>query len=151
MATGERLNSQMNPLMTLQVVISIEALRALVTLERTVVRGLLLLRMVSIHMLHASGVSTVETRHHPMRHSAHQSQLSVRIVDVRQYRSWKRITAKRTLIWKGRLRWRRLQRRDGALAIRWRHSRHWPSCADWALLGRGWPSGIRKRRLLGSC
>ena len=83
--------------MPLQVVISIEALRALVTLERTVVRGLLLLRMVSIHMLHASGVSAVETRYHPMRHSTHQSQLSVRIVDVRQYRSWK-IAAKWTLI-----------------------------------------------------
>lgn len=45
MSAGERLDSQMYPLVPFQVMISIEALRTLITLERAVVRDLLLMRM----------------------------------------------------------------------------------------------------------
>ena len=85
MKTGERLNSQMNPLMPLEIVVPVEALRTYVALKGSVVR----LRWGMAHEVwHAAlmrgvrCVSTVEPCHHACVDSANQSQLSVRVVDV---------------------------------------------------------------------
>ena len=51
MTARERLHGKMNPLMSLQVMISIEALRTLIALERAIVVLLLLLLMVMMTML----------------------------------------------------------------------------------------------------
>jgi hypothetical protein len=60
----EGLDSQMYPLVSLQVVISVEALWTLVTLEWTIVGRRLLVRGVTEVMRHRCGVATVETCHH---------------------------------------------------------------------------------------
>jgi len=49
MSTGEWLHCQMDPLMSLQIVITIERLWTLVTFERSVILLLLLSRMVAVH------------------------------------------------------------------------------------------------------
>ena len=60
MGAGERLHSQMDPLVSFQVVIPVEALGALITLEWPVVRSLLLVGRVAEEMRHARCVSAVE-------------------------------------------------------------------------------------------
>jgi hypothetical protein len=64
MITRKRLHSQMNPLVPLQVVIPVEALRTLIALERPVVGAGLLVRRVAQEVRHARCVAAVEARHH---------------------------------------------------------------------------------------
>src|ERR1700761_5520425 len=49
MAARERLHCQMDPLMSLQIVVAVERLWALITLEGSVVLLLLLTRMMRVH------------------------------------------------------------------------------------------------------
>lgn len=81
MVTREGLDSKMNPLVSLQIVVAVEALGALVALERSVIRGLLLVRRVPHEMRHCRSMATVETWHHSWVHTD-QRQLAVRILDV---------------------------------------------------------------------
>lgn len=81
MIAGERLDGQMYPLMPLQVVVAVEALWALVALERSVICGWLLVGWVTEEMRHCRSVTAVEARHHSRMH-AYQCKLTVRILDV---------------------------------------------------------------------
>jgi len=60
----ERLDSKMDPLVPLQIVIPVEALGALIALERSVVGSGLLVLRVAHEMRHSCGVTAVESWHH---------------------------------------------------------------------------------------
>ena len=77
----ERLNGKMNPLVPLQVMIAVEALRALVTLERPVIGSWLLMLRMTHKMRHSSRMSTVEPRHHGWM-SPDQGKSAIGVLDV---------------------------------------------------------------------
>lgn len=141
----EGLDGQVDPLMTLQVVIPIEALRTLITFEGAVVgrSGLPVSRMMrgmaTIHMLHIRQVATVVPREKARLEIAHERHLPARVVDIGHdgpVHGGKRVRRPRTSI--AQLRWlhgRRLAR------SRW-HPRRVDSQA--ALCHRG-RSRIRRR------
>lgn len=70
----------MNALVAFEIVISVEALRALVATEGSVRLCVGLWHMVTIQLLH-SGVSTVVHRH-AVRHAIHERELAVWVADV---------------------------------------------------------------------
>ena len=75
----------MNALVSLQIVVTVEALRALITLERPIVLWIWLgLRVVAVHVLHVSCMPTVVCWHHRRRHAPDQSKLTVGVSDVGQ-------------------------------------------------------------------
>jgi cytochrome c biogenesis protein ResB len=61
--------------------VAVEALRTLITFERSIVWCLLLLRMGK-EMRHVRRMTTVEPRHHARRHASYKRKLAVRIVDI---------------------------------------------------------------------
>ena len=65
---GERLDSKMNPLVALQIVVAVEALRALIAFERPIIRARLLVGRMAEEVRHSRCVSTVEARHHSWVH-----------------------------------------------------------------------------------
>ena len=68
MSTGERLHSQVNALVALQVVVTVEALWTLIAFERTVILWRLGLRLcLVVHLVHGCSMATVETLHHAWR------------------------------------------------------------------------------------
>lgn len=83
-AAGERLDGKMDALVALEIVIPVEALRALIASEGPVVCWVWLYRVVWVHMLHRS-VSTVVWHRHSRCHTIHQCQLSAWVTDVRQH------------------------------------------------------------------
>ena len=88
MAARKWFDRKMYPFMSLQVVIPIEALGALITLERTfIVRCLW---GASIHLLHLRRMTAVEPGDHP-RHAAgrhaHHRHLAIRAVYIGHYRT----------------------------------------------------------------
>lgn len=82
---GEGLDRQMDPLVSFQIVIPIEALWALITFERPVIHGRWLVGRVSHKMRHRCCVSAVEAWHHSRVHSD-QRELTVRVLNVREDR-----------------------------------------------------------------
>ena len=84
---GEGLDSKMDPLVSLQIVVAVEALRALVTLERSVVGGRLLVRRMSHKVRHGCRVPTVEARHHA-RVDTDQRQPTVGVLNVGEDGCW---------------------------------------------------------------
>lgn len=84
----EWLHSQMDALMTLQVVVAVETLWALVTLEGTiVVRSLVsLVRVVVVHRLHIGCVTTVEA-YQSLRQASHQHRRTTWIIEIREHRT----------------------------------------------------------------
>jgi hypothetical protein len=82
----EGLDSQMYPLVSLQVVVPIEALGTLVALEWSVIGGWLLVRRMAKEVRHCRRVSTVEAWHHT-RMYAYKGKLAVWILNVREHRS----------------------------------------------------------------
>lgn len=90
MRTWKRLHRQMYALMSFQVVIPVEALRALITLERPVVGRPRLVdrvrRVPAVHLLHAGHVATVETGEDACLHATEQRHLAVWTVYVRHHR-----------------------------------------------------------------
>jgi hypothetical protein len=90
MRTWKRLHRQMYALMSFQVVIPVEALRALITLERPVVGRPRLVdrvrRVPAVHLLHAGHVATVETGEDAWLHATEQRHLAVWTVYVRHHR-----------------------------------------------------------------
>lgn len=81
----ERLHRQMNSLVSLQIVISIEALRALVALKRSIgslsghsMRGL----VGPIEMLSTGDMSTVESREETRLHATHHGHGTVRTMYI---------------------------------------------------------------------
>jgi hypothetical protein len=82
----ERLHGQVNPLVALQVMIPVEALGALITLEWSIgswTRHTMVgYRVSSVEMLGVGDVSTIETRQNARLHSAHHRHGTIRAVDV---------------------------------------------------------------------
>jgi hypothetical protein len=92
----EGLNSKMYPLMSLQVVVPVEALWTLVALERSVVGGRLL--MLVIHEVrHGCSMSAVEARHHGGV-TPNKRKLAIRVLDVREYGCLSRILQRWPLV-----------------------------------------------------
>ncbi len=85
MKTGKRFHGQMDSLVPLQIVISIKALRALVTFEGSIVGNRLrvLVLLVVVHVLRICSVSAIELWHYPMLHIANHGHLTSGTVDVR--------------------------------------------------------------------
>lgn len=81
---GERLDSKMDPLMPLQVVVPVETLRALIALERSVVSSRLLMLRVAHEMRHGCRVPAVETWHH-RGVASDKCESTVRVLDVGEY------------------------------------------------------------------
>lgn len=73
--------------MPLQVVIAVEALRALVALERPVVLRVGLRLGMAVELLHVRCVSAVECWDHLTRHASNECHLVVRVADVGQNRT----------------------------------------------------------------
>lgn len=90
--------------MTLQVVVPVEALRALIALERAIVRWCLVgSRMcLAVDVAHTRRVPAVrESGHHAaVVHATDQCELAVRVVDVRKDGSGERIALVRPLVGK---------------------------------------------------
>ena len=86
MSARERLDGQVNPLMTLQVMVAVEALGALVAFERSVGGGPRKAGMGhwvrSIQMLRAGDMSTVETGKDARLHASHHRHGTIRAVDI---------------------------------------------------------------------
>lgn len=100
MSARERFDRKVNTLVPLQIMIAIEALRTLVTLERSIVVRLRLGRMRrAVHVLEVCCMAAVESsRHHAVWQAAEEHRLTVRIVDVGQHRAMGRIRRKRSLV-----------------------------------------------------
>jgi hypothetical protein len=96
---GKRLDSQMYPLVSLQVVVPVEALWTLVAFERPIVCRWLLVRWMTEEMRHSRCVAAVETRHHPGM-NAYQRELAVRVLNVGENRCLVcRVRWRWSLIW----------------------------------------------------
>lgn len=92
--TGIRLDSKMDPAVSLQVVIPVETLPALVALKRAVVGWAYahaythahsvhrVRRMPAVHLLHASHQPAIEARQKSGLRRAHQRHLSAGAVDI---------------------------------------------------------------------
>lgn len=79
----------MNALVSLQIVVAVKALGALIALERPVVlRVRLSLGVMAVHVLHVGCMSTVVCWHHRGRHTTDQSELAVRVSNIGQYWAW---------------------------------------------------------------
>ena len=74
MTTRKRLDREMDPFMSFQVVVSVEALRTLIALERPVVVVRLL--RIPIHLLHVCGMATIESWHHTAWEASNECQLT---------------------------------------------------------------------------
>lgn len=101
----ERLDSKMDPLVSLQIMISVETLWALVAFEWPVICcGLLMLGM-SHEVWHSRCVSAIEAGHHARVHT-YQCKLPIGVLDIRKHRrgAWG-VLGRRTLILIWRLRW----------------------------------------------
>ena len=81
MPTREWFDSEMYPFVSLEIMVAVEALRALVAPERAIILRVRLLRM-TVELLHLSCVSTIQTWYHAMRHSTNHLQMAVRIAYV---------------------------------------------------------------------
>lgn len=85
MGTREWLYRQMNSLVSLEIMIAVEALRTLITLERTIWgwRGKTVgWRVASIEVLGICHMTAVESRQKSRLHTPHHSHRTIRAVDV---------------------------------------------------------------------
>lgn len=135
MVAGERLNSKVYPLVTFQIMVAVEALRALIALERPVIRARLGVRRVTEEMGHCRRVSTVKARHHP-RVNSNQRKLTVRVLYVGEdrCRAWLIGRRWRSLVWVRRVLRVRRDGRHWPLGDSGRHSGHRSSGTDRTLL-----------------
>lgn len=81
MTTWEWFHRQMDSLVSLQIVITVETLRALIAFEWPVVHGLRLLCVSSINVLHICRVSTVEATEATVD-AVDESQTACWVIDV---------------------------------------------------------------------
>lgn len=85
MATRKGLDRQMDPLVPFEIVIPVEALRTLITFERTIILRRLLMSTV-VHLLHVRRVPTIKPKWHLRRpRSTYQLDLAARVPDVGKY------------------------------------------------------------------
>jgi hypothetical protein len=145
-AAGEWFHCQVNALVSLQVVIAVETLRALIALEGPVIYRLGLLGVCAVNVLHVGRVATVEATE--AVHAVDERQAVARVADVREHGSRHRI-AIWSLVRVWRLRWCGRERGNWSRRVRRRHA--WRSCVDWARLGWGRTCRVWVRLLLRCC
>lgn len=80
----------MNALVAFEIVISVEALRALIATERSVCLRVGLRHVVTVKLLHGC-VSAVVVHRHAMRHAVDKRKLTIWVADVREDRSKRRV------------------------------------------------------------
>jgi hypothetical protein len=78
---GEGLNRKMYPLVSLQIMVPVEALWALIALEGSIVGSRLLMLGVSHKVRHGCSVPAVEARHHS-RVAPNERKLTIRVLDI---------------------------------------------------------------------
>lgn len=102
----ERLHCQVYAFVALEVVISVEALRALVAPEGAIVWRRLMRGRLAVHVSHACGVAAAcKSRHHAVGHgAADQRKLSVGVAHVGENGSVNGIVAVRSLVRQRRVR-----------------------------------------------
>lgn len=133
--TREGLDGEMDPLVTLQIMVPVEALWALITLEWTIVGSWWLVLGMSHEVGHLRSVSTVETRHHAG--VSNKCKASGGVLNVRKDRRLASSILQRwpLLVLVGRVRWVvGWDRWDRTLRHSWRHALHRTTSADGALL-----------------
>lgn len=103
----EGLDSQVDPLVSLQVVVPVEALRTLIALEWSIVCAWLLVGRVAHEVRHCCCMATVEARHHARVYTTNKRKLTIRVLDVREDGCWAWLVPRRwwSLIWIGRMLW----------------------------------------------
>lgn len=72
----------MNALVSFEVMVSVEALRALIALERSVVLRVGLSLRMAVHVLHMCCVATVVGGHHRGRHASNKCELAVGVAYI---------------------------------------------------------------------
>ena len=82
MATREWLDGQVYPLVSLQVVVTVEALRALIATEWSVVGRVGVTCLSTVQVLHLCHMAAVERHSHLVRHAADEGELAVGVADV---------------------------------------------------------------------
>jgi len=96
MTAREGFDREVNALVSLQIMVAVETLRALIALERPVVLRIRLSLRMPVK-LHVRRVATIETWHHPTRHTANECHLTVWVADVAKNWAWHGVL-KRTLM-----------------------------------------------------
>lgn len=86
MTAWKWLDGQMDPFMSLEIMVPIETLGTLIALERTLIQWGLL--RTTVHLLHLCTMATVEARHHVawqamVGHAAQHGHLTSRAMNVR--------------------------------------------------------------------
>ena len=83
-STWEWLNRKVNTLVSFQIVVAVETLRALITFERSIIMRLRLGRMWRAVHGHTGCMTTVEAAsHYAMRKSTNEHRLAIRVVEIR--------------------------------------------------------------------
>lgn len=103
-SAGERLDSQVYALVTLEIVVSVEALRALITTEWSVGLRVVLGHRVSVQLLHGCMAAVVVHRHAMVRHAIDKRELPVRVTNVGKHRPKQRVCERGALLVRWRLR-----------------------------------------------
>jgi hypothetical protein len=130
----EGFDSQVDALVTLEIVVSVEALRALVASERSVGLRVVLWHGVAVQLLHSCMSAVVLHRHAMMRHAVDKRHVPVRITNVGKHRSKQWVLERRALL--VRLRLLRVKWRHGTMAIDGRCACHMSTSTSRALKDR---------------
>lgn len=116
MSAGERLDGEMDALVSLQIVVAVEALRALITTEGPVGLGVGLCDSVSVDSHRC--VPTRIVHWHAVRHAVDEGELAIGVCHVGEDRAKWRIGEGTLLVG----RWLRVQGRNMTMAIGRRRS-----------------------------
>ena len=103
-STREGFDSQVDALVTLEIVVSVEALRALVASEWSVGLRVVLGHRVSVQLLHGCMAAVVVHRHAMVRHAIDKRELPVRVTNVGKHRPKQRVCERGALLVRWRLR-----------------------------------------------
>jgi hypothetical protein len=139
-STREGFDSQVYALVTLKIVIPVEALRALVAAEWSVGLRVVLWHRVAVQLLHSGMSAVVVHRHAVVRHAVDKRELSVRVVHIGKHRSKQRVLERCALLVGWRL---GVKRWHGTMAIDRRCACHMSTGTSWAL--KDWRRARRVR------
>jgi hypothetical protein len=129
----EGFDGQVYALVTLEIVISVEALRALVAAEWSVGLRVVLWHRVAVQLLHSCVSAVVVHGHAMVRHAVDERELSVRVANVGKHRSKQWVCERCALL----VRWGlRVERWHVTMAIDGRCACHMSTGTSWALKDR---------------
>ena len=146
-STREWFDSQVYALVTLEIVVSVEALRALVAAERSVGLRVVLWHGVAVQLLHSCLSAVVVHGHAMVRHAVDERELPVRVANVGKHRSKQWVCEGCALLvgWGLRV---RVKRWHMTMAIDGRRACHMSTSTSWTLKDRRRTRGVWERRLL---